>query len=123
MTTSEELVHGALGFADRVAMIHRSGQIGVRKRDAPMRRIAQDVARGGLAARAEEKAGLGIHVGMSPPVEDDPGDVAPWVEPARSEHVAELRAESPLVLREGRAEQVCSAAAPLFADGQAGAGE
>ena len=81
-------------------MIHRSRKIGICKRDPAMSPVAQDVSRRGLAVRAEEKAGLRIDVGMAPAIENDARDVAPRVEAAWGEHVAELLAEDALVLRE-----------------------
>src|SRR5437899_8859690 len=100
-------------------MIHRTREIGIRERNAPMRVVAQDVARGGPAVRPKEKAGLRIHVRMAPAVQDYSGDVAPRVEAAWREHVAELLAKRALVLRERRAEQLRSTPAALLADGQA----
>ena len=56
-----QLLDRAISLADRVAMIHGAGEIGICKRDATVWPIAQDVARRRLAAQTEEEAGLRIH--------------------------------------------------------------
>src|ERR1044072_211086 len=66
-----ELRDGAIRLANRVPMIHRPSQIGVREGNAAMRSTAEDVARGRLAVRPKEKTRLRIHVGMTPPVENE----------------------------------------------------
>ena len=81
-------------------MIRGSSEIGVRERDATVRPIAQHVARGRAPVGAEEETWLRIHVGVSPAIEDDPGDVATWIEASRGEHVAELLTKRALVARE-----------------------
>src|SRR5207344_1987325 len=76
-----------------------------------------------LAARAEEEARLRIHVRVAPAVQDDPGDVAARIEPARGEHVAELLAERALVLRERRPQQLRAPVRTLLGDRQPGLSE
>src|SRR5687768_5219347 len=113
---ADELLHGSICFADRVAVIHCAGKIGVRKSDSTVGAVAQDVARRGLAVDAEEEAGLRIHVRVTPAVEDDPGDVSTRIEAPRREHVAELLPERALVLRERRTQELSASAAALLAN-------
>src|SRR3954465_5825963 len=88
----EDLLHRTVCLADGVAVVRRAGEVRVREGDAAMRLIAEHVARCRFAPHAEEKAGLGIHVCVTPAIEDDTCDVATWVEAARREHVSELLA-------------------------------
>jgi hypothetical protein len=52
-------------------VIHRAGEIGIGERDPTMRLLAQDVAWRRLAIDPKEEAGLRIHVGVAPAVEDE----------------------------------------------------
>ena len=79
-----------VGFANRVAVIRCSSEIRIGKRDATVRPVAQNVARCGLAVQAKEEAWLWIHVRVASAIQDDAGDVAARIEPARSEHVGHL---------------------------------
>src|ERR1051326_1397160 len=115
-----ELRDGAVRFANRVPMIHRTGQIGVRERNAAMRSVAQHVARGRPAVRPKEETRLRIHVGMTPAVENDAGDIAPRIEAAGGKHVAELGAKGALVARERCAQELRATAAALLADRHTG---
>src|SRR5437867_2493293 len=117
---AKELLHGAIGFLDRVAVVHCTGKVGIRKSDSTVGAVAQDVARRGLAVDAKEEAGLRIHVGVAPAVEYDAGDVAARIEAAGREHVGELLPEPALVLRERGPEQLRASSAALFAYGKAG---
>src|SRR5918996_2361189 len=101
---SKELLHRPIRFANRVAVIHRASEIGVGEGDSTVRLVSQNVARRRSASRAKEKAGLRIHVRVSPAIQYDRGDVSTWIEAGRREHVAELLSERALVLREGCAE-------------------
>jgi hypothetical protein len=56
MNANNGLAFSAIGFADRVAVIHRAGKIGVRKRDPTVRSIAQNVTRRRLAIHARRKS-------------------------------------------------------------------
>src|SRR4030095_8957360 len=98
-----DLFDCAFCLTDGVSMVHRAGKIGVRKCNATVRATTQDVTRGGLAVHAKEKPWLRIHVRVTPPIQDDPGNIAPRLEAARREHVGELLAKRALVLRERRA--------------------
>src|SRR5450759_3956196 len=69
---SDQLLHGAIRFADGVAVIRCAGEIGIRKSNATVRSIAQDVARRRLAVDAEEEPRLRIHIGVTPAIENDP---------------------------------------------------
>ena len=91
---------GAIGFANRVAMIRGAGEIGVGERNASVRTIAQDIAGRGISVQAEEEAGLWIDVGVPPAIQDYTGDVAPWVEAAGREHIRHLLTQRALVLCE-----------------------
>src|SRR6266550_9211031 len=104
-------------------MIAGPGEIGIRKRDPPVRTIPQDVPRRRLAVDPEEKPGLRIHVRVTPTIENDAGDVPAWIESAGREHVGELLAERALVLRERGAEQLRASPTPLLRDRAAGLGE
>ena len=95
-------------------MIHRAGQVGVRERDATMRRVAQHIPRRRLAAHAEEETRLRVHVRVTPAIQDDPRDVATRIEPARREHVGELLPERALVLRERRPQELRPPLRPLL---------
>ena len=102
VSRAKALADSAIRFTDRVAVIHGTGKIGIRKSDSTVGAVAEHVAGRGLAVDAEEKAGLRIHAGVSPSVEDHPRDVAAWIEAPRSELVRELLPERALVLRERR---------------------
>ena len=58
---------GAVRFADRVAMINRPRKIDIRERDAPMRAVAQHVARRRVGRRCRRKrAGRDVSQSRSP---------------------------------------------------------
>src|SRR5689334_6328100 len=101
-------------------MIRGAGEVGIRKRNPPVRLVTQDIAWRGLAVGAEEEPWLRIHIGVAPAIEDDAGDVASRIESARRKHVRHLLAEHALVLREGSAEQLSAPACALLADRQSG---
>src|SRR5712692_3272913 len=111
-----ELLHRAIRLADRVTMIRRTRKIGIRKRDSSVRTPAQDVPRRRLAVDAEKEPWLRVHVGVSPPIENDSGDVSPRIEPAGREHVGQLLAERSLVLGERSVEQLCTPLRALLGD-------
>ena len=60
---------------------------------------------------------------MSPPIENDPRDVPPRIEPARREHVGHLLANGSLVLRERSAEHLRTPLSALLGDRESGLGE
>src|SRR6185503_217963 len=104
-------------------MIARASEVGIRKRNPPVRLPAQNIPRRRLAVGAEEKTRLRIHVRVSPTIENDSGNVPAWIETSRCEHVAHLLAERALVLREGSAEQLRTPLRALFGDRESGLGE
>src|SRR5450756_3156292 len=67
---SDQLLHGAIRFADGVTVIRCAGEIGIRKSNATVRSIAQDVARRWLTVEPEEEPRLRIHVGVTPAIEN-----------------------------------------------------
>src|SRR3954464_6582217 len=87
-------------------MIAGPRKVGVRKCDPAVRMTPQNVPWRRPAARAKEEARLRIHVCVTPAVEDDPRNIPARIESAGREHVAELLAEHPLILREGRTQQL-----------------
>src|SRR6266566_3865322 len=119
----EQLLYRAIRLANRVPMIAGPGEIRIRKRNPPVRTIPQDVPRRRLVIDPEKKPRLRIDVGVTPAIENDAGDVPARIESAGREHVGELLAESTLVLRERRAEQLRASPAPLLGDREAGLSE
>lgn len=95
-------------------MIRRARKIRIGKRNTPMWLIPRNIPRCRFAVDAEEESRLRIHVGVSPTIEDDSGDVTARIESAGREHVAELLPESTLVLRERSAEQLRTSSASLL---------
>jgi len=55
----DELLNCAVGFGDRGAVFHNSGQIGIRKGDAPEGMTAHEFRGRLLPVLPEEEAGLG----------------------------------------------------------------
>ena len=103
-------------------MVHGSGQIGVRKCDTPERRTPQNLAGSRLTIAPKEEPGLRTEIGMSPAIQDNAGDVAPRVEAAAREHIAELLTDLALVIFERCSQQLCAAALPLLFGGSARVG-
>jgi hypothetical protein len=95
-------------------MITGAGKIRISKSDPTVRRTSKDVPRRRVAINAEEKSWLRIHVGVTPAIQNDSGDVPARIEAAGREHVAELLAEGALVLGERSAEQLRAPSAALF---------
>src|SRR3569832_1636446 len=93
-------------------MVHRASEVSIREGDASERSAAQDVARCGLAVRAEEESRLRAQIGMPPAIENDRGDITPRIEACLGEHARELLADAPLVFSERRPQHLC---APLHA--------
>ena len=57
---AHELRHRPIRLADRVAVIHGPGEIGIREGDSTVRLVAQNVARRGLAVTPKKKPGCGF---------------------------------------------------------------
>jgi len=110
----EELAYCSFCFKYGITMVHRSGQVGVSKCDPPVWRTAQDLARGRLAIAPKEEPGLRTQIGVSPAIQDDPGDVPPCVESAACEHLGELFADLSFIISERFAQHVSAAAIPLL---------
>ncbi len=91
----EELARCSFCFKYGIAMVHRSGQVGVSKCDPPVWRTAQDLARGRLTIARKEEPGLRTQIGVSPAIQDDSGDVPPCVESDACEHLGELKSFCP----------------------------
>jgi len=56
-------------------VIARTGEIGVRERDATMRLISQNIPWRRLAVQPEEESRLRIHVSVSPAIQNDSSDI------------------------------------------------
>ena len=56
-------------------MVHDTGQIGIRKRDAPVRILADDIAWGRFSIAAEKESGLRAEISVSPAIQNDSSDI------------------------------------------------
>jgi hypothetical protein len=112
----KELLHRAICFADGVAVIHCAGKIGIRKRDSTVRSVAQYVTRRGIAVDAEKESRLWIHIRVTPPIQNNCGDVSTRIEAAGREHVTKLFPECALILGERSAEQLRTPPGSLLGD-------
>src|SRR5580700_7147872 len=94
----EQLPHSPLRFQNRITMIHRSCKVGICKGNPSKRSVPQNLARCGPAIAAKEEPRLRTEIGVPPAIQDDPRDVPPRVKACAVKHLAELFAESPLIV-------------------------
>jgi len=116
-------VHGALGFANRHAVIHDAGQVGIGESDAPIGSVAKNVAGARIAVGTEEEAGLRAEVGVPPAVQDNGCNVAVGIEAGLAKHGGKLVANQTLVSAEGSGYEFHSTSGSLLFDAEARFGE
>jgi hypothetical protein len=95
-------------------MIHRPGEISVRKRDPAKRRIAQDLSRRRPPLPTEEEPRLGAQIGMTPAVKDYSSYIPSRIESRSCKHFGKLFADSSLIIPESSREQFLAAEVTLF---------
>src|SRR5437764_8200665 len=94
-------------------MIHRASEIGIRESDAAKRSGAQNFPGRGIAISAKEKTRLRTEIRMPPPIENDSGNIALWVESNRRKHLRQLFANAVFVCVERSGQHFSAAAMAL----------
>src|SRR5580765_3670573 len=87
-------------------MVHDARKVGIRKRHATKWLMPQHVAGRGRALATEEEPGLRRQIRVSPSIQDDRDDIAPYVESSVREQHRQLVPQTPLVLAIGRRQQL-----------------
>ena len=95
-------------------MIHRSGEVGIRKCDAAEWRASQRFSRRRFPVFAKKESRLWIAIRVSPPIQNNPSNVALRIEPRPAKHQIHLLANTFFVLLVRSREHFSAAAMSLF---------
>src|SRR5580700_2007623 len=110
----QQLPHSPMRLQYRVAMVHGSSQIRIRKRDPPKRGSSQNIARRPLAIAPEKKSWLRGKVGMAPPIQNNSRNILLRAKPRGLKHIGELLPDSPFILAERRSDHFAAPAMSLL---------
>jgi hypothetical protein len=96
----EQLIQGSVRFQYGITVVHRAGEIGIRKGKPAEWTVAQDLSRRRSAFPSKEETGLRTQIGMAPTVQDNARDIALRIKSRTCKHLSKLIADLPFVVPE-----------------------